>query len=112
MLLTVSQISFHFHKAKRISDMATRTFTTLWRWLRTELDPYNPDDVDPNMKVSIFFGGDPNAVIAFLNQLNTNSKFAGDGLNLLPGEVPVDPLVSELLVAIIKNYHKRGWTVS
>ncbi len=55
---------------------------------------------------------DGNAVIAFYNHLNTNSKFAGDGLALLPGDIVHGPKVRQLLAAIVDDYLRRGWTVS
>lgn len=92
--------------------MPSRRFTTMEKWLFKEINPSSPAVVKYNEKVSKYFNNSASAVIAFLDKLNTDSKFTDDGLELLPGDLTPDPLVRQLLAAIADDYLRRGWSVT
>jgi hypothetical protein len=91
--------------------MKKRSYQEVRDWLFACLHKASGKKVAYHHKVSTHIGKGVVALHAYLNVLNECPNFAADGLTLVPGNVPPDPNVEELLAAILDDYLSRGWEI-
>lgn len=91
----------------------SRGLGELRAWMERELCEGQSVQVRGEDRVSKYLGvtgtvGQINMVVdAFLIRLNRAEGFGQDGLALIPGDVPSDPTVNQLLKAIVADYERR-----
>ena len=89
-----------------------RSFKTIQKRLDSLLNPSDPDSVLPTEKVSKYVHGGPSEIVAFINVINKHPGFAADGSALSPSTGNNDPVVHDLLVALVRAYWDNGWLVT